>query len=64
MRAIYVFLFSVEKEGIILPGGDAPTRAAVEIPFVGQDEIEQSMGAIKLNLLRKKLEGVLPSGEE
>ena len=41
MKQIYPFLFSVDKEGLILPGGDKPKSASVEIPFQRQDEIEQ-----------------------
>ena len=42
-------LFSVESEGLILPGGDEPEDATVEIPFQSQDEIEKSMsGAVEL----------------
>jgi arylsulfatase len=63
MRQIYPFLFSVEKEGLILPGGDKPRSAEVEIPFQRQDEIEQSMSAIKRQMLRKKLTGWLPFGD-
>jgi arylsulfatase len=64
MRQIYVFLFSVDEEGLILPGGDEPTSATVEIPFVGQDEIERSMSAIKWKIMRKKVEEMLPFGGE
>lgn len=49
MRQVYPFLFSVESEGLILPGGDEPEDATVEIPFQSQDEIEKSMsGAVEL----------------
>lgn len=64
MKQIYPFLFSVDKEGLILPGGDEPTRATVEIPFQSQDEIEQSMSAIKWKMIRKKLEEMVPFGQE
>jgi arylsulfatase len=60
LRQIYPFLFSVEKEGLILPGGDKRRSAELEIPFMRQDEIEQSMSAIKRKMLRKKLTGWLP----
>lgn len=63
MRQIYPFLFNAEKEGLILPGGDAPTRAEVEIPFLSQDEIEQSMSAIRRRVLREKVEEWLPFGD-
>jgi hypothetical protein len=64
MRQIYLFLFSVDKEGLILPGGDEPASAEVEIPFVGGDELEQSMSAIKRQMIKKKLKELLPFGED
>ena len=63
MRQIYLFLFSVDKEGLILPGGDEPVSTDVEIPFVGGDELEQSMSAIKRQIIKKKLKEMLPFGE-
>ncbi len=64
MRQIYPFLFSVDAEGLILPGGDEPQDASVEIPFQSQDEIEKSMSAIKWRVMREKVKGLLPfSGE-
>jgi hypothetical protein len=60
MKLIYPFLFSVDKEGLILPGGDEPSSAALEIPFQRQDEIEQSMSAIKRKMIKKKLREMLP----
>jgi arylsulfatase A-like enzyme len=47
MRQIYPFLYSVQQEGLILPGGDEPQAAHLEIPFQSQDEIEKSLSAIK-----------------
>ena len=64
MKQIYPFLFSVDKEGLILPGGDEPVSASVEIPFQRQDEIEQSMSAIKRRMIRQKLEEMVPFGRD
>jgi arylsulfatase len=64
MRQVYPFLFSVDKEGLILPGGDKPKSASVEIPFQAQDEIEQSMSAIKRKMIRKKLREMIPFGQD
>jgi arylsulfatase A-like enzyme len=64
MKQIYPFLFSVEKEGLILPGGDEPGPASVEIPFQRQDEIQQSMRAIRRQMIRKKLEEMVPFGKD
>lgn len=47
MREIYRVLFSVEEEGLILPGGNEPGPAPVEIPFFASNEVEASMEAIR-----------------
>jgi len=60
MRQVYPFLFSVKQEGLILPGGDEPEDATVEIPFQSQDEIEKSMSALEWKFLKQKLRGLLP----
>jgi len=64
VRMIYEFLFSVEKEGLILPGGDKPEEATLEIPFQSQDEIDRSMSAIKWEVMKRKVREVLPFGED
>jgi arylsulfatase len=64
MRKVYEFLFSVEKEGLILPGGDEPEAATVEIPFQSPDEIERSMSAIKWKVVKERVKDLLPSGRE
>jgi len=64
MKQIYPFLFSIDDEGLILPGGDEPTHASVEIPFQREDEIEQSMSSIRWKMIRKKIEEMVPFGQE
>jgi arylsulfatase len=64
VRTIYEFLFTVQKEGLILPGGDGPQESTVEIPFQEQDEIERSMSAIKWRFIKEKAKGLLPFGRE
>jgi arylsulfatase len=64
MKQIYPFLFSVEEEGLILPGGDEPAPASVEIPFQRRDEILQSMSAIRRQMIQKKIGEMIPFGEE
>jgi len=64
IRQVYLFLFSLDKEGLILPGGDEPVSAAVEIPFFEDDELEQSMSAIKRQMIKKKLKEMLPFGDD
>lgn len=62
LRPVYQLLFSVEKEGIILPGATQPTQVPLEIPFQSQEEIEQSMAAIKRRVLEQKVKEWLPFG--
>jgi arylsulfatase len=57
---LYRFLFSVEQEGIVLPGGDTPEKSTLEIPFQSQDEIERSMSALKWQFIKKKVKKYLP----
>ncbi|MDP6980373.1 MAG: arylsulfatase [Myxococcota bacterium] len=64
VRQIYEFLFSVEKEGLILPGGKKPEPSALEIPFQGNDEIERSMSAIKWKVIKQKVREALSFGRE
>jgi len=64
MRKVYEFLFSVEKEGLILPGGEEPEASTVEIPFQSQDEIERSMSAIRWNFVKERVKDLLPSAPE
>ena len=64
VRKVYEFLFSVEKEGLILPGGEKPEAATVEIPFQSQDEIERSMSAIKWRIMKQKAKELIPFGGE
>ena len=64
MRQVYPFLFSVEQEGLILPGGDEPEPATVEIPFQSQEEIEKSISAIRWKIIKQKAKELLPFGGE
>ena len=61
---VYEFLFTVDGEGLILPGGTRPEEATVEIPFQSQDEIEKSMSAIKRQFIKKKVKETLGLGGE
>jgi arylsulfatase len=62
LQQVYPFLFSVESEGLILPGGDEPESASVEIPFQSQAEIEKSMSAIRRRVIEQKVRDWLPFG--
>ena len=59
MREVYTFLFSIGKEGLILPGGDEPEEANVEIPFQSPEELQRSMSAIRWNVIKSKVKGTL-----
>ena len=59
---VYEFLFTVDGEGLILPGGTRPEDATVEIPFQSQGEIEKSMGAIKRRFIKRKVQETLGLG--
>jgi arylsulfatase len=63
-RKIYEFLFTVDKEGLILPGGDEPQDATIEIPFQSQDEIERSMSAIRWSVMKQKVKELIPFRRE
>ncbi len=64
MKQVYPFLFSVADEGLILPGGDEPEPATVEIPFQSQAEIEKSMSAIRWRIMKQKAQELLGVGDE
>ncbi|MCP5045177.1 MAG: arylsulfatase [bacterium] len=64
VRKIYEFLFSVDKEGLILPGAEKPEPAQLEIPFQSQDEIDRSMSAIKWRFVKQKVKDMLPFGSD
>ena len=64
MKQVYPFLFSVEQEGLILPGGDEPEPATVEIPFQTQQEIDKSISAIRWKIIKQKAKDLLPFGKE
>jgi arylsulfatase len=55
LRPVYELLFSLDDEGLILPGGDEPEPGTVEIPFQSQEEIEKSMSAIRWRFLKERV---------
>ncbi len=63
LRLVYPLLFSVDDEGIIMPGGEEPVPAELEIPFQSQQEIEASMDAIRWQFLKQRVSEWLPFGE-
>lgn len=59
MREVYLFLFSLEKEGLILPGGEEPEDASVEIPFQTPEQLERSMSAIRWSVIKSRVKSTL-----
>jgi hypothetical protein len=53
-------LFSVDDEGLIMPGGEEPVPADLEIPFQSQQEIDASMDAIRWQFIKKRVSDILP----
>ncbi len=64
MRNLYPFLYSVEQEGLILPGGDEPEPATVEIPFQSQQEIEKNLSAIRWKIVKQKMKKLFVFGRD
>lgn len=61
------FLFSLEDYGLIEPGGAerVPWRGKIEIPFLSEGQLDESMSAIKWKFIREKVGEYLPFfGEE
>ena len=59
LRQLYLFLFSLDEEGLILPGGDEPEPGTVEVPFMSQEEIDKSMSALRWQFIENKVRDVL-----
>jgi hypothetical protein len=64
MREVYLFLFSLAKEGLILPGGEEPEDATVEIPFQTPEQLERSMSAIRWNVIKSRVKSTLGVGDD
>ncbi len=64
MREVYLFLFSLAKEGLILPGGEEPEDANVEIPFQTPEQLERSMSAIRWSVIKSRVKSTLGVGED
>jgi len=63
MRQLYLFLFSLDSEGLILPGGDEPEPGTVEIAFQSQEEIERSLSALKWDFVKQRVREFLGQEE-
>jgi arylsulfatase len=63
-RMLYTFLYDVSREGLIVPGGEEPEDANVEVPFQSPEEIERSLSALQWQEIRRRVRGLLPFGED
>jgi arylsulfatase len=64
MRHLMPFVFSIDKYGLITPGADERTAGSVEIPFLSEDQLQNSLGAIKQQLMKQKLKGLFTRDRE
>jgi arylsulfatase len=55
MRHLLPFVFSIDKYGLITPGADERTAGTVEIPFLSEDQLQNSMGAIKQQIMKQRV---------
>lgn len=55
MRQVLPFVFSIDKEGLITPGGEKPGDGKLEIPFLSDEQLQVSMSAIKRKILMQRL---------
>jgi hypothetical protein len=57
-------VFSVQQNGLILPGEDQRRKGTVKVPFFSEEQLQRSIGAIKREVMKKRLKEMLPFGEE
>ena len=62
-RMLFTFLYGVSQEGLIVPGGEEPEDADVEVPFQSPEEIERSLSALRWQAIRDRVQDFLPFGE-
>jgi arylsulfatase len=56
-KELMPFIYSVVKYGLVEPGGDKPTRFALETPYYNWTQMELSLGALKKQAIRKRISG-------
>ena len=58
LQKIMPFAYTVEKFGLVPPGGDKPRDAQVNIPFFKQSLLERSLEELKKQAMMKKLHSI------
>lgn len=53
LKPSFEYVYSVEKYGLILPGGEKPEIYTAELPFYSPEALELTMGAIKSEAIKK-----------
>ena len=65
LKPAFEYVYSVEKYGLILPGGEKPEVFETELPFYTTDALELTMDAIKdeavKKMIKEKLQGLKES---
>jgi len=54
-HALMPFIYSVQQEGLIEPGGEEPSRYKIEVPFFRWEQIEDGLSELKKKAIKKKL---------
>ncbi|MCW8834420.1 MAG: sulfatase-like hydrolase/transferase, partial [Colwellia sp.] len=54
-HALMPFIYSVQQEGLIEPGGSEPTRYKIDIPFFRWEQIEEGLSELKKKAIKKKI---------
>jgi len=54
-HAMMPFVYSIQQEGIIEPGGTEPSRYKIEVPFFRWEQIEEGLSELKKKAIKKKI---------
>ena len=54
-HTIMPFVYSVQQEGLVEPGGDEPSRYKIDVPFFRWEQIEAGLSELKKKAIRKKI---------
>lgn len=63
-KTLMPFAYSVDKYGLVEPGGDKPSRYQVNIPFFRWDQVENSLGELKKQQLKQMVQSKLSAISE
>jgi arylsulfatase len=59
LKPSFEYVYSVQKYGLILPGGEKPEIYDAELPFYSPEALELAMGAIKEEAIKKMVKDKL-----